>query len=259
MVSINSLSLLVMLVVNALAGSGKYFGNSVAEISYRYDTLFAPAGYAFSIWGIIFLLAIAFVGYQWYLLSRGNTETIQQTGPWFTISNLANIAWIFCWVNDQLGLSVILILVLLFSLGMLTIRLNLELTDKPVRHILFAWWPIAVYLGWVMVATIACIAAWLVSLPWKAGMDMAPMLTVLLILVATVIYFYLLHKRNLRESAAVGVWAFIAIAYRQWTDQPMIAWSALGAGLLLFVAISLHAYKNRRYNLGAKMRRKEWV
>lgn len=258
LVIINSITLVAMLVVNGAAGAGKYFENSVADISYKYDTLFAPAGYAFSIWGVIFLFAIAFVGYQWYTLSTGKTEAIQQTGIWFTISNLANTAWIFCWVNDMVGLSVILILILLFSLAMLTIRLKLELTDEPVRNIFFVWWPVAFYLGWVMVATIACISAWLVSLNWQAGIDVAPVLTIVMIVVGTLVYLYLLTTRNLRESALVGVWAFTAIAVRQWENYPVIAWAALGCALVLFIAIGVHGYKNRHYNVGAKLMRKEW-
>lgn len=258
LVILNSITLVIMLVVNGAAGAGKYFENSVADISYKYDTLFAPAGYAFSIWGIIFLFANAFVAYQWYLLSTAKTKSIAQTGIWFTISNLANTAWIFCWVNDLIGFSVVLILILLFSLVMLTIRLKLELTDEPVRTILFVWWPIAFYLGWVMVATIACISAWLVSINWQAGIDYAPTFTIIMIVIGTFLYLYLLSARNLRESALVGIWAFIAIAVRQWEDYPVIAWSALGCALVLLIAISIHGYKNRKYNIAAKLMRKEW-
>lgn len=258
LVVLNSITLVIMLLVNGAAGAGKYFDKSVADISYQYDTLFAPAGYAFSIWGFIFLLAIAFVGYQWYLLSIGKTGPIQQTGFWFTISNLANTAWIFCWVNELIGLSVIIILFLLFSLIILTIRLKLELADEPVRNIFFIWWPIAFYLGWVMVATVACTAAWLVSISWQAGIAMAPVLTIVMIVIATLIYLYLVATRNLRESALVGIWAFIAIAVRQWEAYPAIAWAALGCPLVLFIAIGVHGYKNRRYNVGAKLMRKEW-
>jgi hypothetical protein len=258
LVILNSITLVMMLLVNGAAGAGKYFDNSVADISYRYNTLFAPAGYAFSIWGFIFLFAIAFVGYQWFLLSTGDAGPIAQTSGWFILSNLANTAWIFCWVNDLIGLSVILILILLFSLVILTIRLKLELTDEPVRHIIFVWWPIAIYLGWVMVATIACIAAWLVSINWQAGIAIAPILTMLMIVIGTLLYLYLLATRNLRESALVGVWAFVAIAVRQWTAYPEIAWTAIACAAVLFIAISVHGYKNRQHNIGAKLVRSEW-
>ncbi|MEX0772781.1 MAG: hypothetical protein WD038_06410 [Balneolales bacterium] len=55
-VILNTLTLAGVIIVNILAGPGKIGGQDVGEVSRRYDTLFAPAGYAFSIWGIIYLL-----------------------------------------------------------------------------------------------------------------------------------------------------------------------------------------------------------
>ena len=61
---LNTLSLLYALIMNSLAGSPAFNGKTVGMVSAKYDTLFAPAGYAFAIWGIIYLLLIAFVVYQ---------------------------------------------------------------------------------------------------------------------------------------------------------------------------------------------------
>ncbi|MEX1136461.1 MAG: hypothetical protein WEB89_06135 [Balneolales bacterium] len=55
-VILNTLTLAGVIIVNILAGPGEIGGQDVGEVSRRYDTLFAPAGYAFSIWGIIYLL-----------------------------------------------------------------------------------------------------------------------------------------------------------------------------------------------------------
>lgn len=258
LVVVNTFSLAIMLLTNFFASTGKYVNSTVAEVSYRYDTLFAPAGYAFAIWGIIFLLAIGFVVFQWVMLANKQTDTIAATGSWFLISNVANIAWIYCWTNEWIGLSVIMIFILLFSLVVLTARLRLELDDEPVRNIFWVWWPIAIYLGWVMVATIACVSAWLVYSNWHKGITMAPLLTIIMLVVATIIYLYLLKTRNLREASSVGIWAFVAIAVRQWTPYQNIAMAAIICSVILFVAITVHAYKNRFYNIGAKLQRKEW-
>ena len=57
----NTISFIFTLIMNGLAGSGDFNGKSVADVSATYDTLFAPAGYAFSIWGLIYVLVLGFV------------------------------------------------------------------------------------------------------------------------------------------------------------------------------------------------------
>jgi hypothetical protein len=116
----------------------------------------------------------------------------------------------------MLGWSVIVILILLAILCLLIVRLRLELDDEPVLTIFFVWWPIVIYAGWIMVATIACIASWFVYTGWRGGAIGEDTWTILMIAIACSLYLFLLSKRNLREAAIVGVWAFIAIAVRQW-------------------------------------------
>ncbi len=259
LVLLNTITLLIMLFAN-YAGNTRFFSNeNVADISHKYDTLFAPAGYAFSIWGLIFLLAIGFAIYQWVLLRRKDPERyIERTGIWFAISNVANAAWLYCWLNERLGLSVICILVLLLSLVIVTINLRLELDDVSVRNIFFVWWPIAFYIGWMMVATIACIAAWLTSTGWGRFGLSENIWTILLILIACVLYLLLIQKRNMREAAAVGIWAFIAIAVRQWSVHNGIAYTCIFASLILAISSGMHAYKNREYIIARKLKKGEW-
>ena len=243
---INSLSLIFALVLNGLAGSDVFNGRSVGDISAKYDTLIAPAGYAFAIWGIIYLLLILFVGFQWYdwLRNRGDTA-LKKTGIWFALGNIANGLWIIAWLNEYLSISVLLIFILLFSLIMLTLRLRLEIWDAPLRTIVFVWWPICIYLGWIVVASVANVAAYLVSLGWEGGFLSPSTWTIIMIAVATLIYLLLTFKRNMREVSLVGIWAFIAIAVRQWSVHNGIVFAALaGAGILLIVVL-WNAHKNR--------------
>lgn len=259
LVILNTITLVAMLFANYAANAGLYAKVNVADISHKYDTLFAPAGYAFVIWGVLFLLAIGFVIYQWVLIKRKDPdEYIDGTGLWFALSNIANAAWLYCWLTERIGVSVIMILFLLLCLVMLTLRLRLELEDVSVCNIFFVWWPVSFYLGWIMVASIACIAAWLTSIGWdRLGISESTW-TVLMIIIACILYLRLIQKRNMREAAAVGIWAFIAIAVRQWNIHNGIVYTALFAGLILLIASGLHAYKNRFYNIGSKLKRGEW-
>ncbi len=245
LVAFNTLTLIVVLIVNYLPNTG-LFDKSVGEISNQYTTLFVPAGYAFAIWGLIYLMLLAYVAFQWYAIYRASADQqyIRQASIWFIVTNIANSAWVILWVNEYLGASVVVMFVILFALIKLTLALRLEVWDAPVRIIALVWWPIAIYLGWIMVASIANTAAFLVSRGYQ-GAPLTPFIwTLLMILVATGLYLFLIFTRNLREAAMVGVWALAAIAYRQWEQVPIIAYVAIAAAIVLFVAAGYHGAKN---------------
>ena len=258
LVFLNTASLLAMLFINYASNARLFSEVTVADISHKYDTLFAPANYAFIIWGLIFLLTLGFVIYQWTLIKNDPKQYIRRTGAWFLISNIANALWVYCWVHEWLGYCVMLILILLFSLIVLTVKLELELYDEPLSTIFFVWWPISVYLGWVMVATIACIASWLIYSGWNNfNLDPAAW-TITMLVTALLLNIFLIQIRNMRESAGTGIWAFIAIAVRQFDQHASIAFTAVIASLILIILIARHGYRNRLYLPFAKIKRGEW-
>lgn len=258
LVFLNSLSFIAMLFINYASNANVFNSATVGDISHKYDTLIAPADYAFIIWSAIFLLCTGFVIYQWVLLKNDKKQYIQRTGAWFLISNIANALWVYCWIQEWLGWCVILILILLFSLVMLTVKLRLELDDEPVRTIFFVWWPISIYIGWIIAATVACVAAWLVYIDWNGLGISTGMWTVIMIAAALLPYIFLHIRRNMREAASVGIWAFVAIAVRQWDAHKNIAYTAVAASVILCVLITIQFHKSRNYSPLAKIKRGEW-
>lgn len=256
---LNTLTLLATLVVNYLYGSGRLNTKSVGEVSDQYPTLITPAGYAFSIWGLIYLLLIGFVGYQWYAYFNGrNEDSLNPAGGWFSLANIFNALWVFAWVHEALGLSVLIMLLLLFSLLRLVMRLRLEIWDAPLRIILFVWWPICIYTGWIVVATVTNIAVYLKSLGWTGAVLPPEIWAIIVIVLATLIYLFLTYTRNMREAALVGVWGLIAIAYQQWGDHDSVVITALlGAGILLLYA-AYHSIKNKNTSPFIKLKNKEF-
>ncbi len=254
----NTLTLIFALVLNGLAGNGVFNDKTVGEISDKYNTLIAPAGYAFAIWGIIYLLLLLFVGYQWYAWFRQREDReLKQAGWWFALANIANGLWIVAWLNEYIGISLFLIFMLLLALIMLTLRLRLEIWDAPMRIIAFVWWPIVIYLGWIVVASVANVAVYLVSIDWQ-GFGLAPQIwAIIMIGIATFLYLLMIYMRNMREAAIVGVWAFVAIAVRQQGNYNEIMYAAIIASVILFVAVSIHGFKNRETSPLKKIQRGE--
>jgi hypothetical protein len=258
LVLLNTITFIFLLIIN-YASNQHLLGNyTVADVSHKYDTLFAPAGYAFLIWPVIYLLCIGFIIYQFTLLKSDSNNYIGRTGIWFTVSNIANALWCYCWVHEWLGWCVIIILIQLISLLILVLKLKLELFDEPVRVIFFVWWPIVFYTGWLVTAIVACIAAWLVSINWDGFGISAETWTIIMIVVALIPYLILHFKRNMREASTVGVWAFVAIAVRQWNAYIDIAIAAVIAAVILSILIAIHFYKGKNYIPFVKLKRGEW-
>ncbi len=255
---LNTLTLLFTLAVNYLAGTGAFNNASVGEISAQYENLFTPAGYAFAIWGVIYLFLVLFAGFQWYAwFKNGNDEYLKRTGLWFVLSNLANGFWIIAWTSNYIGLSFGLIVILLFSLFVLMVKLRLEVWDAPVRIIAFVWWPICIYLGWIVVATLANLAAFSVSLNQESAFALRPVWVIVMIIAACVVYVLLVIYRNLREAAFVGIWALVAIAVKQWEVSRFVAYAALLASAVIFITAMLQASKNMNTMPFKKIKRGE--
>lgn len=246
LVILNTITLAIVIFINYLSASGAINGQTVGEVSRRYQTLFTPAGYAFSIWGLIYLGLLFFIGFQWFaLIKQKNVEIIEKTGLFFIIANLANIGWLFLWLYEFVGLSVIAMIILFLSLIKIVQRLDLEMWDAPVRIIFFVWWPFVIYFGWIITALTANIAVWLTFIGWNGSPLNPEIWTIILIIIASAIYIILILKRNLRESAAVGIWALIAIAVRHGSAETGITVTAIIAAAVILIFIAYHGFKNR--------------
>lgn len=254
---LNTAVILAVIFWNYLSNTGLIHDNTVGGLSQEYANLFTPAGYAFAIWGIIFLglLVLGVNQIIWAFGGGDASDTILQIGPWLTLANLGNAAWLWFWLTEQTGLSVLVMLLILFSLLQAVIRLNMERWDAPFREIATVWWPISLYSGWIAVATIANVSAWLAKLQW-AALFTEIQWTVILISIAALLNLFMIYARNMREFAAVGVWAIVAIAVRHWGEIPALQWTSVFWAVVLAAAILLHAFKNRETNPVLRLMRK---
>ena len=60
----NGFFLIITVIINYLSNTGVFNNNTMASVSVRYQNLFTPAAYAFSIWGLIYLGVFGFIIYQ---------------------------------------------------------------------------------------------------------------------------------------------------------------------------------------------------
>lgn len=234
---VNLLSVILALTINILASTLPLNGQNTGEISDRFAVYFVPAGYVFSIWGIIYLGWLAFTIFQ-FRGSQKESPRLRRLGYSFALSNLANATWLFCWHYSQFGLSVLVMLALLGLLIASYLRLNVNRVS--VSRLEF--WSVdvlfSVYLGWITVATVANISDWLYYIEWDGFGISAQAWAVIMLFVASLLGVAMAATRRDVGYLAVLLWAFIGIAVKQ-TEAPMVvisAWIAAAsmAGLAIF-------------------------
>ena len=181
-------------------------GKSVAAISDKFPVPVTPAGWAFSVWGIIYTGLIAYTIYQALPAQRSNPR-LRRIGYWYLLGCVANIAWLFLWVNEQITLSLVAMVVLLLSLIILYLRADMNRTniDRAERWCVNI--PFGIYMGWITVATIVNVTVVLFNLGWN-GLGISPETwTALLLVVGTVIALCVGITRVDIAYTATVVWA----------------------------------------------------
>ncbi|MEM7606558.1 MAG: tryptophan-rich sensory protein [Myxococcota bacterium] len=219
-------------------------GKTVGGMSRIYDTLFTPAAYAFSIWGLIFLLQGAHAVHQLRAAFRGDEALFNALGPWLLITNVLNMLWTFVWLSEWTATSVAVLFAMNVCLFIAVRRLEEARTyDSPGRRLL-EWWPFTIYAGWVAVAVLANLSAYLSKQGWVNGESEG--WAIGMIAVAMAYNLFLLARRQLVTHAWVAVWACGAIAVRQWNGSTTVAWSATKAGALVAVCCAVVLYRTNR-------------
>ena len=225
------LSFAFMLVMNVLATTLPLNGQATNEISDRYDTLFAPIGFTFAIWGVIYLL----LGVYTVVQLVADNSVIRSITPWFIASNLLNGLWIVAWHYEQLWVAALIIVALLWTL--ISINKHTTAVRTTVGSTIALRVPFAVYFGWVTVATVANISALLVQFGLAEGFVLsAEAWTITILVVAVGIGSTTALVNSSPTYALVLVWAFWGILSRHLSATE---WDSAYPSIILTVQILL--------------------
>ena len=239
--AVNWIFFLSVIVVNALANILPINGYNTGQVSGFYPNYFVPAGFTFSIWGIIYLLLLTYtIAFTYYTIHADKFPKVQQylnqVNPLFLLTCVLNISWIFAWHYLQVVLSVIIMLFFLGALCKIFIVVNKSVEEiTPMQGFLLTT-PFTVYLGWISVATIANFTALLVHVSWN-GFGMHPIYwSSLMILIAIALGLYFLFKYSAFAFTLVITWALWGIKASQGKEELVNRFSSVGI-LILFAAM----------------------
>lgn len=239
---LNLLAFLTTLTVNYLANALPLNGKDTGTVSDQYPNLFTPAPLTFSIWGVIYLGLTAFVVWQLSAISdrtgaRPASVAVRTLGGLFIANCLLNAGWIFAFHFDRIGLSVVIILGMLWTLTAITRRVFRALPNSTANRWLLRA-PFGIYLGWISIATIADITAFLVHLRWD-GFGIWPLFWLLLVFfTGTAIAVAAVWMDNNVFYGFAVTWAFAGIVLRHYNDSDpsyLIMTTATLCGLIVLV------------------------
>ena len=226
----------IILVVTLLASSlsnveGAGFQNTTGAISDIYYTQITPAGFTFSIWGIIYTCQAIWIIYGWSFVFRPTTPQAISfvTYIFYGCANLCNLIWVYLWGNLYPQVAFVVIVLCGISLYATVIAQAIHLyRETPVLSSTRKF-KIDLYLSRIIVLnSVAIYAAWVTAatqlnfvilLVYYCGVDATTGGTVgLSILLVAILVYFILENTILDRFAR-----FVFIVY------PLFIWAFIGA------------------------------
>jgi translocator protein len=234
---LNFLGLLLVVIVNALANTLPLNGQTTGEISNRLNVLFTPAGYVFSIWGLIYLLLFIWVLRQ-LQKNRRNLPLYESTSGLFLLTCMLNILWIFLWHYEYFFYTVLVMIAFLITL--IFLYKKVKSFHPPKIDVI----PISIYLGWVSVALIANISYYLVYIQWNGWGISQIVWTVIMLWVAALLAGVFYMKEKDPYYVLVFIWALIGIGVKNQDSHPSVSYVSYVLSATLFIFIWVNSGKS---------------
>lgn len=247
---LNGFALIATIAINYISNIGVLNGETMGSVSAKYQTLFTPAGYAFSIWGLIYIGLMGFVIYYgpFTKSSIAKQKVISDIGWWFVISCLGNSLWVVAWLYDYTFLSLVLMVTIFVSLLRIVQLIKPSLRAPNLKTTMFLRLPFHIYAGWISVALIANASVLLKKIQWNGFGILETAWTVVMIIIAMLVHLYMLWKQKMPAFALVAVWALLAIAVANQHANSTIYYISLAVALFLFGNIAVYFFRKNKLN-----------
>ncbi len=212
----------------------------VGSVSDRFPTYVVPAGYAFSIWGLIFALCMAYAVWQ-ALPAQRESPLLRRVG-WLTAAAFAgSTLWEIAFPAGLYNVSVLLIVTTLVALAVAVGRMAGRQGSFSTPERVLVWLTCGLYLGWITVATVANVAQTLTAYGvMELGLSGEAWGMVMLGAAAAIAAYVTVATGNAAYPLAV-VWALVAVFVARRappvvTESGTVATVALAAAAVVVLA-----------------------
>lgn len=221
------ITFVLMIVVNYITST------NVGMVADQDPAIIQPAGYVFSIWGIIYLLLFIWI-VRLFFTDHDRNRVYESVHYWPIANFILNGLWIIAFTREWYLASVIIIIALLITLFYIY---------RNISHVSSRWFdrlPFSIYFGWGTVATIVNIVTWVkeTGIEEVLGFDEYQWTLALLIIgTAIAVLVSLVHKDWLYPL--VFAWAYTGIIIE--TEYQLFWLTAFcGASILIHLFVSLY-------------------
>lgn len=213
------------------------FGPGNGSLSDRYPTLLVAAGYAFSIWGAIFLADLLFA--LWQARSRYRDDpTLVRVRPAVAAGFTLTALWMPVFSQQWFWLALAIIWLALGCLAWAALRLARDAEPLPAQ----AWWaklPVSLHAGWLSLAAFLNTAQTIVAYRLLPTERMLGWSLVLLAAMALLLGALNARMRGNPGYVFAALWGLAGVYVEQSASArpgaTLVAWLALALGVALFV------------------------
>jgi hypothetical protein len=219
---------LILLVVTVAFAAAPLFVTSFAGIDPNLypipqtDPPVQPEGYAFAIWGVIYVWLIAHAAFG--VLRRTDDPAWQRPRPWLLASLAAGVPWLWVAERNAPGATALIFVMLALALAALA-----RIPDLPDRWLLLA--PVAVYAGWLSAAAFAALGFF--GAGFGLVMGEAGWAVTCILLATAVAAIVQTRIGRAPEYGLTVAWALVAIAVHNLETHPLIAAESLVAAVAM--------------------------
>ncbi len=191
-----------------------------------------PAGWAFSIWGLIYawLLVSAAVG----LFLRPREVDWEPMRPLLAVSLAVGATWLPIAKVSPVAATVLIWVMLAAALP--------ALARTPVLDRWLARGPVALYSGWLTAASCVSLGLLLAGYGVLATVPAAIVALLLALLLGSAVLW---QMRDIPEYGVGIVWALIGVVAHAWGSYPSVAWLA-AIGAVPIAALAIRSWQRRQ-------------
>ncbi|WP_020006762.1 tryptophan-rich sensory protein [Salinicoccus albus] len=189
---------IIMLLLNYWSGT------NVGSVANDNQAIIQPAGFAFSIWGLIYVLLLIWI-IKLFFSKTWEGSTAYQLKYWPIINFLLNGIWILVFTQQWMVVSVLVIIGLLYTLA----KMYSAMTESGYHW--FDRLPFSIYFGWVTIATVVNIFTLAVNNNIETILGLGELTWTIIIL-----------------SAATLIGIVITFYFRDWLYPLVLIWPYFG-------------------------------
>ncbi|SFL18313.1 hypothetical protein [Lysobacter sp. cf310] len=211
------------------------FGPDNGTLSDRYPTLLVAAGYAFAIWGPIFLCDALFAFWQ-SQARREHDATLARIRPVAAAGFALTALWMPVFSRQWFWLALLVIWAALACLGWCALRLSRDPSPLPGQRWL-AWLPLSLHAGWLSLAALLNTAQTIVAYRLLPSDDMLAWSLGLYAVAAALLLTLNARMRGNWAYALAALWGLVGVYVQQsrspLSGAPVAAWIALAIAAVL--------------------------